>query len=337
MDFVEEELGLFPFDAPGRILQRREALLLAAPLRGPGPPREYPPLQVAHFPVRFEAGPFAPPRGVVESEHVRIEWQTMDARQPFYHRNCGVDELSYQIDGERTVMTEWGSVDVQPGDFMKLPDGVAHDNFGSRDIHMLFYVPGRAAQLLPACRRAEARIPPFRGWEPAIVNELVTRGLAGSGQDQVMSPADEQLLLEHARSHEDRLEVVRPDGGCEGVTWVYRAADLMVGHVRASGSRGTRYMRHVNADEMQYQLSGRRMLLTQRGCIELAPGDVICIPRGVAFTGLHEEPSTHLVVASTCPLPLVAPVTRTATRLQPHELRSLRERARTATNLEPEV
>ncbi|HSV84204.1 MAG TPA: hypothetical protein VLK85_33805 [Ramlibacter sp.] len=323
MDLIEEEFRLFPFDAPGRLLQRREELLLAEPLRGPGPPREYAPLPVAHFSPRYEAGPFTPPRAVVESEHVRVEWQTMDARQPFYHRNCGVDELSYQVDGDRTVITEWGSVDVEPGDFTRLPDGVAHDNLGRRDIHLLFYVPGPAVQLLPSSRRAEVRIPPFPGWQPATINELVTQGLAGPGQDQVMAPADEQLLLEHARSHEGRLAVVRPEARSEGVTWVYRATEIMVGHAYASRCAGRRYVRHGNADEMQYQLAGKRMLLTQRGCVELVPGDVICIPRGVAFTSVHDEGSTHLVVASTRHLPLVAPATRTAKRLAPDELRSL--------------
>ena len=323
MDLVEEELLVFPFESPGRLLQRREALLLAEPLRGPGPARSYAMLPVAHFPTRYEPGPFAPPRGVVETEHVRVEWQKMDARQPFYHRNCGVDELSYQVDGERTVMTEWGSLDVAPGDFTRLPDGVAHDNFGRRDIHLLFYVPGPARQLLPSVRRAEARLPPFPGWQAAPINELVTQGLAGPGQDQAMSPIDEQLLLEHAASHGDRLEVLLPDPQFEGTTWVYRTADFMLGRVHAAASAGTRYFRHVNACEMQYQLVGKRMLLTQRGSVELAPGDVICIPRGVAFTSVHTDASSHLVLASTRNLELVAPATRTTRRLGPEELRAL--------------
>jgi uncharacterized cupin superfamily protein len=323
---VEEELLLFPFDAPGRLMQRREALLLAEPLRGPGPKRDYAMLPVAHFPTRFEPGPFAPPRGVVENEFVRVEWQTMDARQPFYHRNCGVDELSYQVDGDRTVMTEWGSVDVVPGDFTRLPDGVAHDNLGRRDIHLLFYVPGPAAQLLPAVRRADARLPPFPGWQAATINELVTQGLAGPGQDQVMSPTDEQLLLETACSHADRLEVLRPGPSHEGTTWVYRTAEFMLGRVCASASKGTRYFRHVNACEMQYQLAGSRMLLTQRGSVELMPGDVVCIPRGVAFTSVHDQASSHLVLASTRELQLVAQApkaTGTARRLDATELAGL--------------
>ncbi len=247
----------------------------------------------------------------------------MDARQPFYHRNCGVDELSYQIDGDRTVMTEWGSVDVQPGDFTRLPDGVAHDNLGRRDIHLLLYVPGGATALVPTRRLSEARIPPFPGWQPATVNELVTRGLAGPGQDQVMTPADEQLLLEHALLHQDRLEVLRADESAANTNWIYATPELMLGLARTDADTGGRYVRHINADELQYQLSGTRLLLTQRGCVELTPGDIVCIPRGIAFTSVNERASAHLVVASTRPLPLAAPVVRTARRLSAEELRML--------------
>ncbi len=69
------------------------------------PPREQPPpLSVVHYPQEYREVSFAPPRGVYENDEIRVEWQTMNSRQPFYHRNCGVDEISYQSAGERTLM-----------------------------------------------------------------------------------------------------------------------------------------------------------------------------------------------------------------------------------------
>jgi len=53
--------------------------------------------RVVHFPVEYRQQPFAPPRGVYENDKLRVEWQTMDNRQPFYTANCDVDEISYQI------------------------------------------------------------------------------------------------------------------------------------------------------------------------------------------------------------------------------------------------
>jgi len=322
---VYEYLEVFPFDAPPRKLRRREELLLAAPLPGAGrPPREYPPIDVVHFPPEYVEQPFVPPRGVYESASVRIEWQTMNARQPFYHRNCGVDEISYQVCGDRTIMTELGSVDVVPGEFALLPDGVAHDNYGRRDIHLLFYVPGPVERLGPVARHSEARIPPFPGWSPAPVNELVTEGIAGPGQDVALGPVDEQLLLAHADETGDRLEVLRPDEDAQGTQWLYRSPEIMIGQATVAVSSGQVYRRLRNAEEIQYQVSGTRTLVTQRGVVQLMPGDFVRIPRAVAFTSIHAQPSTHLSLVSVRPIPQVAQAARQSIRMNPEEIDALR-------------
>src|SRR5579884_2643034 len=143
MTIVQEHLDTFPFDAPPRVLARREELLIAEALPSPNrPPRIFPPIEAIHFPAEFEPAEFAHPRGVYESDFIRIEWQTMGGfRQPFYHRNCDVDELSYQVFGQRTLMTEHGTVELTAGDFARIPVTVAHDNYGRDDIHILFYIP----------------------------------------------------------------------------------------------------------------------------------------------------------------------------------------------------
>ena len=103
MGIVQEVTDKFPFDEAPQVLRRQEELLLADPL--PGPVKlwqDQSPLEVVHFPQAYRPQKFAPPLGVYESDHIRIEWQTMDdIRQPFYHRNCDADELSYQVWGER--------------------------------------------------------------------------------------------------------------------------------------------------------------------------------------------------------------------------------------------
>ncbi|MDX3906104.1 MAG: hypothetical protein QHC78_10495 [Pigmentiphaga sp.] len=325
MPEVLEYLEVFPFHAEPRVLRRREDLLLGDPLPGRmRAPREYPPIEAAFFAPDYVDQPFVPPRGVYESESVRIEWQTMNARQPFYHRNCGVDEISFQVCGDRTIMTELGSVDVAPGEFALLPDGVAHDNYGRRDIHLLFYVPGPVRRLAPVDRRSEARIPPFPGWSAAVVNELVTEGAGGPGQDVAFAPVDEQMLLAHADEVQDRLEVLRPDARSSGTAWLYQSAEIMIGQVAVHGSEGTVYRRLCNAEEIQYQVAGTRTLVTQRGALHLKPGDFVRIPRAVAFTSIHAEPSVHLTLASTRPIPCVARDKRAAVRMRPDEIDALR-------------
>ena len=98
MGVVYETVDIFPFTASPGVLRRSEELLL-------GPPvpnflnlgENFAPLESVHFPPEYEPVEFAPPTGVFEGHYLRLEWQIMNFRQPFYHRNADVDELSFQI------------------------------------------------------------------------------------------------------------------------------------------------------------------------------------------------------------------------------------------------
>ncbi|TDD86817.1 hypothetical protein [Actinomadura rubrisoli] len=326
MGTVQERFETFPFDSEPRLFERQEEQLLAEPREGPGgvrPWRDHAPIEVVHFGPEYVARDCSAPRGVYKSDFMRLEWQSMNGRQPFYHRNCDVDEMSYQVTGLRTLMTDLGSVDLVPGDFSRLPVGVAHDNYGREDIHILFYVPAPVVETLPPQRTSQVVIPPFEGWEPAIVNEMITECLAGPDDDVVMAPADELTLLEHAKDETERIRVLRP-ADVPGTTWLYKSSHVLVGRTRADASDGRVYRRIRNAEEIQYQLGGHRTLVTQRGTIELEPGDFVRIPVGIAFTSIHHEPSTYLTVASARELPQVEPATRTAGRLTVDEVERLR-------------
>lgn len=325
MGTAAESLVVVFSDGPARTVERDEHLLLSPPHPNPFPMklwRDHEPLGVVHFPVEYEAVPFAPPRGVYENARIRVEWQTMDNRQPFYHRNCDVDEISYQIAGERTLMTELGVVEHRPGEFSRLPRGVAHDNLGRRESHLLFYTPAPVREVRAADRRSEAVFPPFPGWQAGDVNEAVTQCLGTPGHDIVVAPADERRLLHQVHAEEERLHVLT--GGDEpGPTWLYRSDGFLLGTVRLrpGGARG--YRRTLDADEIQYQVSGRRTLVSQRGIVTLGPGDCVRVPLGVAHADVCDEESRHLALFSDRELPQVAETTRTADPYTPERLAAL--------------
>ena len=326
MGIVQEVIDTFPFTGAPRVLQRREELLLAPPLRGPVKLwQDQSPLQAVHFAQEYTAQKFAPPRGVYESDHLRVEWQTMDNRQPFYHRNCDVDELSYQIAGERTLVTEMGTVELRPGEFSRIPRGVAHDNYGRQQSHLLFYIPAPVEELQTPARSSELAIPPFPGWEPATLNELVTECLGGPEHDVAISPIDERLLLEQAAGETARIQVLRADPDASGTTWLYRSAQVMIGLTRLPGSDGREYRRHLDVDEVQYQISGRRTLVTQRGVLSLEPGDFVRIPVGVAFTSVSTEASQHVTLVSALAIPQFAAASKKAELIAIADLESLRQ------------
>ncbi|MGV2985050.1 hypothetical protein ACNPNP_15225 [Microbacterium sp. AGC85] len=298
MAIVEEHWSSYPFEAAPKVWKRDESLLLAPSLPSRKVLTDHTPIQVIHFPAEYEPVPMGHPRPVFESSYLRLEWQTMpDSRQPFYHRNTDVDELSFQVSGERTLITDLGTVELRPGDYTRMPVGTAHDNYGRGDIHILFYTPAPVTELAPSDRRTEALIPP-RDWEPAVVNELVTECLGGPEHDVVMFPTNELDIWENALRTDERLEILRADGGETGTTWLYRSPHIMIGQTRLSGDRGEVYERHHDCEEIQYQISGERLLVTQRGMVRVVPGDFVRIPIGVAFTSIARGESTHIRVCS---------------------------------------
>ncbi|MEV0038944.1 hypothetical protein [Streptomyces sp. NPDC050804] len=307
-------------------VERDERLLLSPAHPNPFPVklwRDHEPLSVVHFPQEYEAVPFAPPRGVYESAQVRVEWQTMDNRQPFYHRNCDVDEISYQIAGDRTLMTELGAVEHRPGEFSRIPRGVAHDNYGRRESHLLFYSPAPVTEETGPSRRSESALPPFPGWEPGDRNEAITQCMGTPGHDITVAPVDERQLLDHVHRDKRRLSVLAlPDA--PGTTWLYRSGTFRLGTVRQLPDTPRIYRRTLDADEIQYQISGRRTLVSQRGTVELGPGDFVRVPLGVAHTSLCAAgESRHLALHSDRDLPQIARTTRTAAYLAPGDLTDL--------------
>ncbi|WP_328902830.1 hypothetical protein OHR86_25610 [Streptomyces sp. NBC_00441] len=322
---MQEIVQVVCTDRPDRTIERDEEQLLAAPHPNPFPVklwRDHDPLTVVHMPQEYTAQPFAPPRGIYENDQVRIEWQTMDNRQPFYHRNCDVDEISYQIAGERTLMTELGVVEHRPGEFSRLPRGVAHDNYGRRESHLLFYTPAPAVEEREAVRRSEPVFPAFEGWEPGALNEAVTQCLGTPGHDITVFPIDERRLLEQVYTEEDRLQVLRGSGN--GVTWLYRSACFRLASVRLSAVDGRVYRRTLDADEIQYQISGRRTLVSQRGIVDLGPGDFVRIPLGVAHTSISAADSEYIALYSDRELPQIAATAKTAEPYTPQLLAARR-------------
>ena len=121
MTIVSEVIDGFPEERPLLEIERDETRMYQTPepwmLRFVT--REAAPVAIYKVPHVYEPMQYAPPRGVFEGSIMRLEWQNMNGRQPFYHRNADVDEITYQICGERTQMTEFGTV-YRPGELRQL-------------------------------------------------------------------------------------------------------------------------------------------------------------------------------------------------------------------------
>ena len=322
---VIEDLMVMSSEQPLRSVVRDEHLLLSPPHPLNVPiklAQEPPPLSVVHYPQEFQALAYAPPRGVYENDELRVEWQELNGRQPFYHRNADVDEISYQIAGDRTLMTELGVLEHRPGEFSRIPRGVAHDNYSRAESHLLFYIPAPVAELVPAQRESQPVFPPFPGWQPAPANEAVTWNLGAPGRDIIIFGTDEQQLLDQVHSDDRRIPMLRP-GTDQGTTWLYGTDRIRIGLVTAGPGGERRYHRTVDADEIQYQAHGHRTLITQYGLVDLEPGDFVRLPLGIASASVVTETGDYLRLLSRGALPQVAGTSRTADQYSPERLTTL--------------
>lgn len=255
----------------------------------------YEPLQAISLPMQHIKGPFAPPQGVFRSDYIHIEYQKMNGRQPFYHRNADCDEISYHVAGERTVVTELGSVDLKAGDMARIPVGTAHDNIAKEDVHLIFYLDEGTKEAVTPYRSTEYRVPPVPGWKPVDSIEFITDSLSLVGSDVSTFYTSEQMLLDHAASTDQRMAVVR-HSGAEGTQWMYKNENTWIGVTRLGRTDGSVYTRHRKAYELQLQTQGRRTLVSQRGVLQIEPGDCLVVPLGTAFTSVAEEENEYITM-----------------------------------------
>ena len=293
---VTERLDGVPFDDSVREIQRNEKLLHRWP--DPAPMniwQKYDPIGKVNLPMYHVKGPFTPPQGVFESEYIHIEYQKMNGRQPFYHRNTDVDEITYHAAGKRMVLTELGVVDLEIGDMARIPVGVAHDNYAQEDVHIIFYIPQGVKENITPYRATEYRTPPFKDWQAANSIEFVTDHLSEIGSDCQTFYTSEQMLLDNAKTSSERMQIVKSSGG-QGQEWLYKSEHVWMGFNAFTKSDGSVYTRHRKAEEIQIQVKGTRSLVTQRGTLKMEPGDFVAVPLGTAFTSVADEDNKYITV-----------------------------------------
>ncbi len=316
MSIINEIIDGFPGDRPIRVIERDEPLLFRKPAQNPMKlwQDDVPPLPVYKFVSQYEPVRFAPPRGVFEGPSLRLEWMTMapNGRQPFYHRNTDVEEIGFQIHGERTQMTELGTIELRPGQFSCIPVGIAHDNCGREDIHLILYLHGPVRACVPAAALGAYKNPAFPGWEPKTMAEVTTHCLGGPHCDVAVGMVDEEMLLKTTRSIEEKLPLHEPSQTIGQTEWIYKAPKVWIGHTALATGTPRTYTRHMCADEIQYQFEGTRTLFTQRGAVTLEPGEFVSIPFGCAFASETRDGSKHVSVLTADRTPAVPPPSRTA-------------------------
>jgi homogentisate 1,2-dioxygenase len=70
----------------------------------------------------------------------RIDCYNLEGEQRGFHRGCDEDEIWFQFRGHSLNHTEWGAVELEPGQTSIIPRGVAHRITGGEGfLRMVFY------------------------------------------------------------------------------------------------------------------------------------------------------------------------------------------------------
>ena len=70
----------------------------------------------------------------------RIDCYNLEGEQRGFHRGCDEDEIWFQFRGHSLNHTEWGAVELEPGQTSIIPRGIAHRITGGKGfLRMVFY------------------------------------------------------------------------------------------------------------------------------------------------------------------------------------------------------
>jgi homogentisate 1,2-dioxygenase len=70
----------------------------------------------------------------------RIDCYNLEGQQRGFHRGLDEDEIWFQFRGHAANDTEWGVVELDPGEMAYVPRGIAHRiNGGKGFLRMVFY------------------------------------------------------------------------------------------------------------------------------------------------------------------------------------------------------
>ena len=104
--------------------------------------------------------------------------------------------------------------------------------------------------------------------------------------------------------------MIRVDPVASGTQWLYKTPHVWVGQTVTEPTTERAYLKHLACDEIQYQVSGRRTLITQRGMVRLEPGEMVSVPLGCSFASICDERSDHISILVRRPVSSARPAER---------------------------
>jgi mannose-6-phosphate isomerase-like protein (cupin superfamily) len=242
-----------------------------------------------------------PPMQVIVGDGFLVEVAKRIARVPLWHRNLRADELVFAHRGQAACDAELGTVYTAPGEAHLRPLGCAHrvvpDPSGAGTFNIIF--ESRAPFQLSAAA-APRWVPAALEWPLDLQDTIYVESLDGDTYNlamrrevrpsQVAGVDAPPPLAPPMQVGKVDVAALAREGPAEwdgSVVWVTTEAGLRITATAAARARDY-WHRNLRADELMVVHEGTLGVITELGALELAPGDMAVVPRGVSH---HLRPS----------------------------------------------
>jgi mannose-6-phosphate isomerase-like protein (cupin superfamily) len=125
---------------------------------------------------------------------------------------------------------------------------------------------------------------------------LETQAQGGRGIVKV-SPFEDYLHRPHTAEHPGKPPTV------------FENEDLRIEVINLDGPQGA-WHRGCDQDELVIQVAGAGFVITEQGTVEVFPGDMALVPRGVSHTNNSRDGEKRVIIYTRKPLRLVEPPPR---------------------------
>jgi mannose-6-phosphate isomerase-like protein (cupin superfamily) len=302
---AEEILELI--DAPGRVALIRKTWLPEAitEVTPRGTPDAALPRIGRIIGDRLEPGDMLevalPPMRVIEGQGFLVEVAKRIARVPLWHRNTRADELVFAHRGQAACDAELGTVYTTPGEAHLRPLGCAHrvvpDASGAGTFNVIFE---SRAPFRPSPAAAAVWVAAELEWPVDLEDTAYIESLDGDTYNlalrrdvrpsQITAVEDPPSIAPPMQFGKVDVAGLAREGPAEwdgSVIWMTTEAGLRLSATAGARSRDY-WHRNLRCDELLVLHEGTLGLDTELGRLDLAPGDMAVVPRGVSH---HLRPS----------------------------------------------
>ena len=254
---------------------------------------------------------------LVDNQFHRIGVESVFGVQDAFHRYVDSDMVYFQFAGQTTLETEMGIFEVHPGEVVLIPGGTAQRSIGTADSlrffcesnEMIDHIMGEDQYTSDTTFKLQRMGGP--DWELSSEAGNATRGVVMERMHVWDDGPDDFTILE--RDYDNLVGVASPTGGGVGVVTrhafdhfrgivgqggggtpmatqpLYEAPHMRVRTYNIEGAQNG-FHRGLRTEEFRIQFRGECVDLIELGNVDMRPGDVSIIPRGISHSVITDPP-----------------------------------------------